>query len=78
VKIDKVKGLVEVGKGIINFSNMLLVLFVLNTYLQKDDVNYFLVFGLLYASINLYYVGYRLTSLVNDNDKESKNADRNK
>jgi hypothetical protein len=46
MKVDKVKGLVEVGKGVIN------------------------------ASINLYYVGYRLASLVSE--KEDKDADRNK
>ena len=74
--MDKAKGLAEVGKGLINFANMLLVLFVLNTYLQKDDVNYFLVFGLLYASLNLYYVGYRLNTFVKDKEKED--ANRNK
>ena len=74
--MDKAKGLAEVGKGLINFANMLLVLFVLNTYLQKDDVNYLLVFGLLYASLNLYYVGYRLNTFVKDKEKED--ANRNK
>lgn len=76
MKIDKPKGLAEVGKGLISFANMLLVIFVLNTYLQKDNVNYFLVFGLLYASINLYYVGYRLNTFVNE--KKEEDADRNK
>ena len=50
----------ELGKGLITLANMLLVLFLLNTYLQKDIINYWVVFGSIYAIWGVYFLGYNL------------------
>jgi hypothetical protein len=39
---------------------MLLVLFLINTYLQKDIINYWVVFGSIYAIWGVYFLGYNL------------------
>ena len=50
----------ELGKGLITLANMLLVLFFLNTYLQKVNINYWVVFGSIYAIGSIYFLGYNL------------------
>ena len=52
-------GLQEIGKGFINLSNFLSVLFLLNNYLQKDDLNPFLVVITVIGIICLYILGYK-------------------
>ena len=63
--IIKNEGLKEVGKGFITLANLILVLFLLNTYLQKQD---FAIIGIilsLYAVIMLYVSGY---TMINKGD----------
>ena len=62
----KNEGLKEIGKGLITLANLVLVLFLFNTYLQKDDFSIVGVMSTIYADASLYYVGY---ILVNKGDK---------
>ena len=50
----------ELGKAFLNLANLLLVLFLLNTYLQKENINFALLFFFIYVIIGIYYVGYHL------------------
>ena len=50
----------ELGKGLITLANMLLVLFLLNTYLQKENINYWVVFGAIYGIGSVYLIAYNL------------------
>ncbi len=61
------EGLKEVGKGFITLANLLFVLFLLNTYIQKSNFNVLIVLSLIYGVMSLYYVGY---ILVNRGNKE--------
>ena len=54
------KGLEEFGKSLMNVANLTLVLFLFNTYMQKNEFNYFFVLFSLYGISSLYYVGYTL------------------
>ena len=54
----KNEGLKEVGKGFIALGNLILVLFLLNTYLQKEDFDIIGILLSLYAVIMLYTTGY--------------------
>jgi len=60
------EGLKEVGKGFITLANLVLVLFLLNTYLQKQDFNIVGVLLALYAVVMLYISGY---TVVNKGEK---------
>jgi len=39
----------ELGKTLLNLANLLLVLFLLNTYLQKENINFALLFFFIYV-----------------------------
>ncbi len=64
----KNEGLKEIGKGLITLANLVLVLFLFNTYMQKDDFNIVGVISTLYGVVSLYYVGY---ILVNKGEKNA-------
>jgi len=51
-------GLKEVGKSFLTLANLILVLFLFNTYLQKDDFSIIGVILSLYAVAMLYATGY--------------------
>jgi len=57
----------ELGKAFLNLANMILVLFLFNTYLQKENINIPFVFFTLYGIGGLYYLGY---SLIKENSNE--------
>ena len=57
----------ELGKAFFNLANLLLVLFLLNTYLQKENINFGLLFFFIYVILGIYYVGYYLIK-ENEND----------
>ena len=54
----KDEGLKEIGKGLITLANLILVLFLFNTYMQKDNFSIVGVILTIYAVVVLYYFGY--------------------
>jgi len=58
----------ELGKTLLNLANLLLVLFLLNTYLQKEDINFGLLFFFIYVILGIYRSGYILIK-ESENDK---------
>ncbi len=60
-------GLKEVGKGFITLANLILVLFLFNNYMQKDDFNLLGVIFTLVSILLLYILGYKF---VNKGDEE--------
>ena len=50
----------ELGKALLNLANMILVLFLFNTYLQKNNINIPFVFLTLYGILSIYFVGFVL------------------
>ena len=54
------KAKVELGKALLNLANMLTVLFLFNTYLQKEQINFWIVMVLIYAIVSLYWIGFYL------------------
>jgi Ca2+/Na+ antiporter len=50
----------ELGKALLNLANMLTVLFLFNTYLQKEQINFWIVMVLIYAIVSLYWIGFYL------------------
>ena len=50
----------ELGKALLNLANMILVLFLFNTYLQKNSINIPFVFLTLYGIFSIYFVGFAL------------------
>jgi hypothetical protein len=63
----KNEGLKEVGKGMIILANLILVLFLINNYMQKDDFSIIGVLLTVYGIISLYYFGY---IAINKGDKK--------
>jgi hypothetical protein len=57
------EGLKEVGKSLLTLSNLILVLFLFNTYMQKQDFSVIGVVLTFYGVITLYYFGYKLINL---------------
>jgi len=51
-------GLKEVGKGFIALANLVLVLFLLNNYIQKDNFSIIGILLSIYAIAMLYATGY--------------------
>jgi hypothetical protein len=66
VSKEKNEGLKEVGKGLITLANLVLVLFLLNNYLQKDGFSMIGVMLSIYAIVMLYITGY---TAVNKGEK---------
>ena len=54
------KGLEELGKTLLNLANLIMVVFLFNTYLQKDNINFFFVMFAMYGIFSIYYIGYIL------------------
>ena len=50
----------KLGENLMTLSNLLLVLFLFNTYMQKDNYSISVVMLSLYGIINLYYLGFNL------------------
>ena len=56
--MKKNDGLKEVGKGLISLANLVLVLFLFNTYMQREDFSIVGVILSIYAVVMLYITGY--------------------
>jgi len=63
----KNEGLKEVGKSLLTLANLVLVVFFLNNYLQRDEHSIVGIILSLYAVGMLYYTGYT-TINKGDND----------
>jgi len=50
----------ELGKAMLSLANLLLVLFFVNTYLQKEHINPFLALLIIYGIGSIYWVGFYL------------------
>jgi len=50
----------ELGKAFLNLANMVLVVYLLGNYLNKNSVNYFILFLIIYGILSLYYIGFYL------------------
>jgi len=60
------EGLKEVGKSILTLANLILVLFLFNTYMQKADFSIVGVILGIYSFIMLYYFGYKFINKGNE------------
>jgi len=56
----------ELGKTLMNLTNMLFVLYLLGNYLSKTKINFFIVFVILYIVLSFYYIGFYLTKEGSD------------
>ena len=56
----------ELGKAFLNLANMILVLFLFNTYLQKNNINIPFVFITIYGIFSIYFIGFFLIKEAND------------
>ena len=56
----------KLGETIMTLANLVLVLFLFNTYMQKDSYNFLVVVLSLYGIINLYALGYTLIKQANE------------
>jgi len=52
------KALEEFGKALLSLANMLTVLSFINVYLQKDEINSYILVAFIYTIIALYSGGY--------------------
>ena len=59
------EGLKEVGKSLLTLSNLILVLFLFNTYMQKQDFSIVGVLLSLYTVLMLYITGYKIINKGN-------------
>ena len=57
------EGLKEVGKSLLTLANLILVLFLFNTYMQKDDYSLIGVALSIYSVIAIYFFGYKLINI---------------
>jgi len=55
----------KLGETLMTLSNLLLVLFLFNTYMQKETYSIWVVILSLYGIINLYYLGFNLIKYSN-------------
>jgi len=55
----------KLGETMMTLSNLLLVLFLFNTYMQQDNYSFLVVVLSLYGIINLYALGYTLIKQAN-------------
>ena len=62
------KGLEKLGESFMNLANLILVLFLFSTYMQKEDFSIVMVFVYLYGIISLYYYGYQLINKAQKKD----------
>ncbi len=61
------KGLEKLGESFMTLANLILVLFLFNTYIQKDNFSIIVVAIDIYGILILYYFGYLL---INKSNKE--------
>jgi len=61
--IEKNEGLKEVGKSLLTLSNLILVLFLFNTYMQQQDFSLIGVLLTSYGVTTLYYFGYKFINV---------------
>ncbi len=52
------EGLKELGKSLMTLSNLFLIVFFFNTYIQKDNFSLIGAILSIYTFICLYYYGY--------------------
>ena len=52
------KALEEFGKALLSLANMLTVLSFINVYLQKEEINSYILIAFVYTIIALYSGGY--------------------
>ena len=50
----------KLGENLMTLSNLLLVLFLFNTYMQQENYSIWVVVLSLYGIFNLYYLGFNL------------------
>jgi len=58
----KNEGLKELGKSLLTLANLILVLFLFNTYMQKQSFSIIGVFLTIYGVLTLYYFGYKFVN----------------
>jgi len=63
-KIDKAKE--KLGETFMTLANLLLVLFLFNTYMQQDKYSVLVVLLSVYGIVNLYFIGYILIKKANE------------
>jgi len=64
IKIDKAKE--KLGENFMTLANLLLVLFLFNTYMQKEIYSIGVVLLSVYGIANLYVIGYVLIKKANE------------
>ena len=66
VKIDEIdKAKEKLGETFMTLANLLLVLFLFNTYMQQEDYSVLVVILSIYGILNLYFIGYLLIKKAN-------------
>ena len=63
-KICKAKE--KLGENMMTLANLVLVLFLFNTYMQQENYNFIVVSLSLYGIVNLYALGYNLIKQANE------------
>jgi hypothetical protein len=64
VKGDKAKE--KLGETFMTLANLLLVLFLFNTYMQQAKYSITIVLISVYGIVNLYFIGYILIKKANE------------
>ena len=64
IKIDKAKE--KLGETFMTLANLLLVLFLFNTYMQQEKYSISIVLLSVYGIVNLYFIGYILIKKANE------------
>ena len=64
VNTDKAKE--KLGETFMTLANLLLVLFLFNTYMQQEKYSSTIVILSVYGIVNLYFIGYILIKKANE------------
>jgi len=64
MQINKAKE--KLGETFMTLANLLLVLFLFNTYMQKEEYSFIVVLLSVYGIVNLYLIGYILIQKANE------------
>ena len=56
----------KLGENFMTLGNLLLVLFLFNTYMQQESYSIIVVILSMYAIFNLYFMGYKLIQTANE------------
>ena len=62
--VDKAKE--KLGEAFMTLANLLLVLFLFNTYMQQEKYSITIVILSVYGIVNLYLIGYILIQKANE------------